>query len=220
MKRLLAMLMVLLLCAPAAMAAETTILGYMPDCEYIHQYLAPNGQLLWFTAAEKEPCIQMDDVNFDGWDDIAVMTVSGATNAWYTFFIYDNVRDVYTHVSHDGAEIINYTTYPQYGIIASYGKNGSAGLLHVSSLYRWEGNRLRQIRSSVSDEWSETTFEGDTYTQIIRGDTIHVTVLDHTEGNEGTVIYDRIIPRDELIEHEDYQRIFDEEMAALWQGLR
>ena len=219
MKRLLALLMIVLLVASAGVA-ETTILGYMPDGEYIHQYLAPNGQLLWFTAMEQEPYIQMDDVNFDGWDDIVVMTVSGATNAWYTFFTYDHVHDAYVHVQHDGAEIINYTTYPQYGIIASYGKNGSAGLLHVNSLYRWEGNRLRQIRSSASDEWSETILEGDTYTQIIRGDTIHVTVLDHTEGNDGTVLYDRIIRRDELIEHEDYQRIYDEEMTALWQGLK
>lgn len=199
---------------------QTTILSQACSDGYIHQYVAPNGQVLYFTSELEEPRFYLDDVNFDGWDDIAVMTISGATNAWYTFFTYDSVHDVYTHVPHYGAEFINYTTYPQYGIIASYGKNGYAGLLHVTSLYRWEGNRLKQIRSSVSDEWAESSFLGDIYTQIIHGDTLHVKVLDHTEGNDGTVIYERFIPMDDLQDHADYQRICDEEMSALWQGLK
>ena len=219
MKRLLALLLAMLLMMSAGLA-ETTILGYMPDDEYIHQYLAPNGQLLWFTAMEQEPYISFEDVNFDGWDDIVVMTISGATNAWYTFFTYDPAHDEYTHVPHYGAEFINYTAYPQYGIIASYGKNGRAGLLHVASLYRWEENRLIQIRSSVSDEWSEDVFEGETYTNIIHGDVLHVTVRDHTQGDDGAVIYERFIQLDEPMSNEDYQRIYDEEMNALWQGLK
>ena len=203
-----------------AIDQRTTILSQACSDGYIHQYVAPNGQALYFTAELEEPRFYLDDVNFDGWDDIVVMTISGATNAWYTFFTYDNVRDVYTHVPHYGAELINYTTYPQYGIIASYGKNGYAGLLHVTSLYRWEGNRLKQIRSSVSDEWTETRSVGQIYTQKIHGDTLHVRVFDHSVGNDGTVIYERFIPMDELRDSEDYQRIYDEEMDALWQGLK
>lgn len=199
---------------------KTTILSEACSDGYIHQYVAPNGQVLYFTSELEEPRFYLDDVNFDGWDDIVVMTISGATNSWYTFFTYDKARDEYTHVPHYGAEFINYATYPQYGIIASYGTSGNAGLLHVASLYRWEGNRLKQIRSSVSDEWTETSFEGDTYTQIIHGDTLHVTVLDHTAGNDGTVIYERMFPLDDVMESEDYQRIYDEENAALWQGIK
>lgn len=199
---------------------QTTILSQACSDGYIHQYIAPNGQTLYFTSEMEEPRFYLDDVNFDGWDDLVVMTISGATNAWYTFFTYDPVRDEYTHVLHYGAEFINYGTYPQYGIISSYGKNGYAGLLHVASLYRWEGNRLIQIRSSVSDEWSESIFEGGTYTQIIHGDILHVKVLDHTAGNDGAVLYERMFPMDEVMDSEDYQRIYDEEMNALWQGIK
>lgn len=200
--------------------ARTTILSDASNDGYIHQYVAPNGQALYFTAELEEPRFYLDDVNFDGWDDLVVMTISGATNAWYTFFTYDPVADAYTHVPHYGAEFINYTTYPQYGIIASYGKNGYAGLLHVASLYRWEGNRLKQIRSAVSDEWSESRFDGGTYTQIIHGDILHVKVLDHTTGHDGTVIYERFVPMDDLQDNADYRRNYEEEMAALWQGIK
>ena len=200
--------------------AKTMILSDASNDGYIHQYVAPNGQLLYFTSDMEEPRFYLDDVNFDGWDDLVVMTISGATNAWYTFFTYDPVCDEYTHVTHYGAEFINYGTYPQYGIISSYGKNGYAGLLHVSSLYRWEGNRLKQIRSAVSDEWSESIFEGGTYTQIIHGDVLHVKVLDHTSGHDGTVIYERMFSMSDVMESEDYQRIFAEENAALWQGIK
>ena len=86
MKRLFAMLLVMLLMMSAGLA-ETTILGYMPDDEYIHQYLAPNGQLLWFTAMEQEPYISFEDVNFDGCEDIVIVVAMGASNAFAEFFV-------------------------------------------------------------------------------------------------------------------------------------
>jgi tetratricopeptide (TPR) repeat protein len=57
MKRLLLFLLMLMFCLPVCAEQQTTILGHMPDDEYIHQYVAPNGQLLWFTAIEKNPYI-------------------------------------------------------------------------------------------------------------------------------------------------------------------
>ena len=200
--------------------ARTTIISQACSDGYIHQYTAPNGQVLYFTSEMEEPRFYQDDVNFDGFDDLVIMTVSGATNAWYTFFTYDPALAEYKHVLHYGAEFINYGTYPQYGIISSYGKSGRAGLLHTEDLYRWEGSRLKLIRSSVSDEWSEDIFEGETYTNIIHGDVLHVTVRDYTYDDVGMVIYERFIELDETMNNEDYRRIYDEEMAALWQGLK
>ena len=195
---------------------QTKILSEACSDGYIHLYVAPNGQELYFTSELEVPRIHLDDVNFDGWDDIVVMTISGASNAWYTFFTYDHVRDEYTHVPHHGAEFINYSTYPQYGIISSYGKNGNAGLLHVASLYRWEGNRLKLIRDAVSDEWSEYSFEGETYTKTIRGDLVHIIVRDYTNGYEGMVIFDRVFTKDEAWEGD----ALAQEQAALWQGIK
>lgn len=216
MKRLLVLVMALLLMPVAG--AETTILGHMSDDEYIHQYVAPNGQLLWFTALEQEPYIKQEDVNFDGYEDIVIVVTQGASNFFAEFFVYDPTTDVYIFATHHDTDagICNYQLYPEYGIVESHASNGNAGLLHVIKLYRWEGTNLRLIRSAVSDEWSEGIFGGQTYTNIIHGDTLHVTVRDHTDMQDESVLWEIMIPKVDA-EHRD---IYNEEMAALWQGLK
>jgi len=217
MKRWILFLLAALMCLSQA-AAETTILGYMPDGEYIHQYAAPNGQLLWFTAMEKEPHIKLEDVNFDGHEDIVVFVTMGATNFYVEFFVYDAAADMYVMAVHPDTEdgISNYGLNPELGIVESQASNGSAGLLNVYKLYRWEGNKLRLIRSATSDEWSEGIFEGQTYTNIIHGDTLHVTVRDHSREYDESIVWERIIPREDV----DYDELHREEMNALWQGLK
>lgn len=197
---------------PATMLSDATSDGY------IWQYIAPNGKPIYFTAETEAPYITFEDVNFDGRDDIVILTISGASNGWFKFFVYDKARDEYVYARHTGddAGIVNYAAYPEYGIIASHGNNGNAGLLHVTNLYRWEGNELRLIRSATSDEWSESSFEGDVYTQVIRGDLLHITVRDYTHGYEGTVIFDQVITK-EAAETRD---IFSEEQEALWRGIK
>lgn len=197
---------------PATMLSDATSDGY------IYQYIAPNGKPIYFTAETEAPYITFEDVNFDGRDDIVILTISGASNGWFKFFVYDKARDEYVYARHTGddAGIVNYAAYPEYGIIASHGNNGNAGLLHVTNLYRWEGNELRLIRTATSDEWSESSFEGDVYTQVIRGDLLHITVRDYTHGYEGTVIFDQVVPK-EAAETRD---IFSEEQEALWQGIK
>ena len=195
----------------------TTILSDATGEGYIHQYIAPSGQAIFFTA-DLEPYITFDDVNFDGRDDIVIMTVSGASNAWYKFFVYDMARDTYVYAHHggDAAGLANYETYPQYGIVGSRATNGYAGALHVWNLYRWEGTDLQLIRRAVSDEWSESTFDDQTYTQIIRGGLLHITVRDYTNGYDNTVIFEEVI----TLEDTEYRDIFLEEEEALWQGIR
>ncbi len=115
MKRLLALLLMMLLGASAL--AETTVLGYMSDGDYIHQYVAPNGQLLWFTAMEEKPHIKQEDVNFDGAEDIVVFTILGASNFFTEFFLYDAQADMYVLATHPGQEhgICNYGLHPALG---------------------------------------------------------------------------------------------------------
>lgn len=184
---------------------------------YIHRYTAPNGQELYFNAYEEVPIFEMKDVNFDGMEDLVVITGRWAKCDTVLFYVYDPAEG-YVLVCETARDegLMNYVLYPEYGLVGTSIANGNAGLLHITNLYRWEGNQLKLIRSAVSDEWEESSFVGETYTSIIHGDILHVTVRDHTNGYEDAVIYERIIPMDDA----DYQRIYDEEMEALWQGLK
>lgn len=197
--------------------AATTVLGMTADWYYIHQYTAPNGQNLYFTAAEDTVYIAFRDVNFDGIEDIVADTIHGASNFFSEFFVYDAAAGEYVRAVSDGEEerMCNYQLYPDYGLVVTRHNGGNAGLLHVMNLYRWEGNRLKLIRSAVSDEWSEERFEGQTYTMTVHGDILHITVRDHTEQDE-SILWDIIIPKEDT----EYRDIFAEEQEALWQGLR
>lgn len=187
------------------------------SCRSILRFTAPNGQEIFFTASTKQPVITLEDVNFDGWDDIVVLLTPGAKNAYHTFFVYDEEYGDYCRTDgSDDAGLANYQLYPQYGVVSTYANGGNAGLLHVRHLYRWEGNELLLIRSAVSDEWTENFFEGQTYTSIIHGDTLHITVRDHTNANEESVLWELIIPKEDT----DYRDVFNEETEALWQGIR
>ncbi|MBQ3155811.1 MAG: hypothetical protein IJB81_02655 [Clostridia bacterium] len=209
------------LISPIGETAETqrtTILSDATGEGYIHQYTAPNGQAIYFTADLEHPYITLEDVNFDGLDDIVILTFSGASNGWYKFFVYDAAKQayVYVHQYGDDAGLVNYETYPEYGLIGARASNGNAGLLHVWNLYRWEGTDLRLIRSAVSDEWSEDVFDGQTYTSIIHGDMLHVVVRDHTKDYDVSVLWELILPKEDAMTRD----IFTEEQEALWQGIR
>ena len=199
-------------------AARTTIVGTAPDGDYIHRYAAPNGQLLYFVALEENPYINLDDVNFDGHADIVVFSVLGASNFFTDFFVYDQGSGQYVRAQTDSGEelLCNYQLYPEYGLVLSQSNNGNAGLLHVINLYRWEGTNLKLLRRAVSDEWSESSFEGSTYTQIINGDHLHITVRDYTDGYDSAVIFDQVLTKEDA----EYRDIFTEEQDALWQGIK
>lgn len=204
--------------AKEALPANTVVLGSTADFYYIHQYTAPNGQNIYFTAWEDDVYLAFQDVNFDGIDDIVVDTVTGANNIFSEFFVWDAANGEYVRVVSDGTEErwCNYQLYSEYQLIATYSNGGNAGLLHVRNLYCWEGNELRLLRSAVSDEWTEDFFEGQTYTSIIHGDTLHITVRDYTDPYEENLLWELIIPKEDT----EYRDVFNEEMEALWQGLR
>ena len=195
---------------------RTTILAQEDWGTYIHEYIAPNGKPIYFTAELREPDITLEDVNFDGWDDIAVMTISGATNAFYEFFVYEPDTDEYVRVFHAGEEALaNYRLIPALGLVETYGKSGYAGMLHEICLYRWEGNELKLVRSALSEELEVTEYTQSTFVTTMYTDILHLTVRDAT-GGEGTILLDKSYAMDGL----DYDAFFAEEEAALWQGLK
>lgn len=115
--------------SPAAEGANasTVILGMTADWDYIHQYIAPNGQALYFTAVEEAPPITFRDVNFDGVTDIVIFVSMGASNFFTEFFVYDTAAGEYIRAEHRGIDygLCNYQLYPEYGIVVSQANNGS-----------------------------------------------------------------------------------------------
>lgn len=200
-------------------STATTVLGQTAELYYIHQYTAPNGQDIYFTAWEDNVYLAYQDVNFDGIEDIVVDSITSANNLFSEFFVYDASSGAYVRAEMNGEEerLCNYALYPEYGLVMTYTNAGNAGLLHVKNLYRWEGTELKLIRSAVSDEWAEDIFEGQTYIQIIHGDILHMTVCDYTLGSyDESVVWEVIIPRDDA----DIESLYEQEMNALWQGIR
>ena len=104
------LLLALLLCLPAA--AE--IVGTTPQDEYIHRYVAPNGQEIYYVSHEDEwATVQQQDVNFDGHDDLVFLITQGASNGFFEFYVWDDGQYVLAgrNALHDDAGFY-YNIYP------------------------------------------------------------------------------------------------------------
>lgn len=225
MKRLLTLLFALMLCIPAALAEEdaapmtgqTTILAQQDAFLYIHQYIAPNGKPLYFTAEMPDPPITLEDVNFDGYQDVVVLTIDGASNAYFEFYVYDPATDAYQWVWHPGMEggLANYRLYPAQGVVTAHANNGAAGALHEDYLYTWEGNELKLIRSVIAEDLTVTEYDAQKIVTTIYDGVLHITVRDHQAEGE-TILWEQTV----LMEDADFNEIFAKEEELLWQGIR
>ena len=192
---------------------QTGVLGRTSDGDYIHVYAAPNGQYLCFDALLENPSVYAKDVNFDGVDDLVVITAMGTSNVWSELFVYDGTR--YSWVEHIGFDdgLSNITLHPEQGIIATYANNGSAGAEHESCLFRWENGELKLIRRAVGEVYAETQYTGDRVIRTEYRNKFQFAVYDHSQGGEGRMVFS------EITSAPDYE-LFAREEAALWQGLK
>ena len=199
---------------PSITCAE--IVGRTSDDEYIHAYTTPDGQTIYFTALESEPNILMRDVNFDGQEDLVVITSMGASNYFCEFFVFDNGRYVRTEHLGLSTGLCNYELYPELGIVGSHASNGYAGALHEDHLFRWEGTNLRLIRHGSCERLTELEHGDDAYTIKTYQNRLHSVIRDYSSGDdEGTVLWDHV---SELVDMD--AAMFEQENALLWQGLR
>src|SRR5699024_9158442 len=111
-KRLCSLLLVLLL-LPAAAPAEVVGREGMYGDEYIHRIEAPNGQALYYLSKEEEAFVTYRDVNFDGMEDIVVISSQGASNTWFLFFVWDGEN--YVRAGWDAGDD---TGLPNYELLA------------------------------------------------------------------------------------------------------
>lgn len=199
----------LVLALPCAAGAE--IVGRAGD-GFIHRYTADNGQDVYFVSNTEEAMVTYDDVNFDGHPDLAVITALGASNAWYEFYLWNG--SAYEYAEHWAADIINYELVDGKYLV-SRSNDGSAGMLFHTAVCVWDGNVLKTLRTMVSEEESQTVWEGRTMTQTTNLDRLHV-ILRASESLAGA---------DEVLWEKTYDPLpedgsfLEEAHAHLWEGL-
>ncbi|HIU07307.1 MAG TPA: hypothetical protein IAD48_02040 [Candidatus Limiplasma pullistercoris] len=217
-KRLCSLLLVLLL-LPAAAPAEVVGREGMYGDEYIHRIEAPNGQALYYLSKEEEAFVTYRDVNFDGMEDIVVISVQGASNTWFLFFVWDGEN--YVRAGWDAGDdtgLPNYELLAGDGLVLASCNDGWAGGLHHRWLYRWEGTDLRLVRSAVSEEYREMAVDGQTGAVVTTtyNDRMSVCVIEPGDEGGQRVLWEGIVTQEQAASD---PQAFAQEEAAFWQGI-
>lgn len=220
MKRRFAVLLLVL--AGLAVPARAEVVGRTHD-GYIHRYTADNGQELYYVSGMEEEAVRMEDVNFDGDDDLVVLVQQGASNGFFEFYVYDGAQYVLAgrDAMLDGG-IPNYALYPEKGIVCAQVNNGWAGLLHETQLFCWEGTTMRRVRGAVSENATSWTMDGTRCTQTTDTGILSLRVTEPAHDENGCSLPDRVLYERELTADwaaEQGETLLEEEAEALWQGL-
>lgn len=189
----------------------------------IYRYTASNGQELYFVAdAMEEPVIQMEDVNFDGTDDVVITTRMGASNAYEDFYVWDGQQYVYaTPDGLSGSGLANYSLDAEKGYVLSHANNGLAGLECEVGIYRWEGLELkpvRVLRAETSSRWQDSPDGSYSFAIVYDNRILRATVTDYPDGvYEGRVIWEKEFE----LEADDFDgaEVWEEMRGALTAGL-
>lgn len=217
-KRLCSLLLVLLL-LPAAALAEVVGREGMYGDEYIHRIEAPNGQALYYLSKEEEAFVTYRDVNFDGMEDIVVISSQGASNTWFLFFVWDGEN--YVRAGWDAGDdtgLPNYELLAGEGLVLASCNDGWAGGLHHRWLYRWEGTDLRLVRSAVSEEYQEMAVDGQTGAVVTTtyNDRMSVCVIEPGDEGGQRVLWEGVVTQEQAAGD---PQAFAQEEAAFWQGI-
>ena len=205
----------ILLIAAMLMIALPALAEVQPEAVLLGQQLSENGDDLCivrvdFSGAEtaipsvytviRSPWLledqgvcEMQDVNYDGHDDLVIVTMAGASNAAYTFYLWNEETGAFEWFG--GEDVWNYQLYPAQRFLLSHSTNGWAGLLHKDTVYAWDaaGKVLSPVRSSEWDTLTEVTTEtnGDYMRmQEIYDDSVLVeTYIDYVNGTDESVSF-------------------------------
>ena len=150
MKHLVSLCLLLSLLLPVLTIAEDLPMLeelMTEDGAYMRRYTAPDGQEILYTSLSEYEYVYAEDVNFDGVDDLAALTMQGAANSGYTFFV--STENGYQLVMTDDM-MYNYQLLPEYGAVMTSLNEGWAGSLCRMALYMWNGYELSLVRTAVS----------------------------------------------------------------------
>ncbi len=179
-------LSLVLSCAVAEEVIEPPVpetVGFTPDGGLIRRFETAEGEQLYYLSYSEDAGVIVDDVNFDGQDDLVALTRMGASNAGYEFFI--RTEDGYALAMRSTTEeaLYNYELDEEKQLVISSLNIGWAGALTTETAYRWEGNQMKCLRAAVSEQSSADP----SY--------LHMTVTDMT-GDFPVVLWETDVPVD------------------------
>ena len=163
-------------------------------------------QTLYFTRGEMmEDGIHLEDMNFDGYPDLVILYSLGASNAAWTFFLYDPGIGQFTCARDAGIFywLSSYTLYPDRQLILNYIHDSA--LTGTTQLFGWEDGWLRLIREVEIAQDEEN-----------RGQMLLIVRERDAEWGELHETGRRVYPIDAAVN----SLVLDEDRdALLWQGL-
>ena len=93
---------------------------------------------------EGQPGVIMKDLDFDGYPDLDILYLLGASNSQHTFFFYNPNESAFEARPFGPVWLSNYTLYPEKQLVYNYIHDSAA--TGTSEIYRWENETLRLVR--------------------------------------------------------------------------
>ena len=164
-------------------------------------------QTLTFTggrANEYLSAVYPTDVNMDGYADLLLMGIAGASDAFGTHYLYDPASGLF--VEHPGLadfSVYRSTLYPQTGYALNYLHDGAA--TDTWALYQWQGGQLTELaRASLLNSEYE-----------VYSDKLEAKVERLVSGQWQTVYDETFSAGDDAA----WQAQYDAIVSALWNGV-
>ncbi len=188
--------------------------------DFIYAFTAPNGQEIFFTAME-DPSVKLEDVNFDGQDDLVVTIIRGASNFYTEFYVWNGKEYVRAkHYAIDYAPV-NYSLLPDQKLVLSQANNGYAGSLFEKLLFQWDGTDLKAVRriSSVENEVHTDTENGFSIAYELNRLLVRVWDYEQT-GGQDDLVYETVVNADDITDGDTYEAAFKDAFDAFWMGIK
>jgi len=104
-------------------------------------------QELYFTTMESReygPLIKAHDLNFDGWPDLDIIYLLGASNSQHIFFFYEPDIGLFRSWEYGYHWLSNFEADPETNLIINYIHDSA--ITGTKEIYRWEGKQLKLVR--------------------------------------------------------------------------
>jgi hypothetical protein len=99
--------------------------------------------------------ISVDDYNFDGYMDIAILVSGAANNTIHTIFLYNPQTKVYDY-HEELSEMMGVTIDNEKQLLSSFSKGGHAGAIYYHGQFKWDNGQLTLIYSENQD-WDDAS---------------------------------------------------------------